>query len=172
MAEPSDDEDLQVRHSRSRATWWVLLAAVLVAVGVWFATHPEPLATSDESVRASTPVGVPVYVGVFRLPDDEDRSLEISDVEVVGVRTDRVAIAPLVCRGGALGVTTAPSAFCDDLVSAPGSRLGPGDMLVLQLTGESPGSAGLERVRVSYRSGLQWATQEAGHPVQVEVVDR
>lgn len=172
MADTMGTDGLQVRRTRLWLAPWVLVVVALVAVGAWFATHPEPLPTSDDTLTASTPLGVPVYVGVFTPTAGSGRSLEISDVAVHTAGDAEVTVAPMVCRDGALSVTTAPNPFCSALVPASGARLGPADELVLQVTGETPGTADIDRVEVSYRDGLQWATQEAGRPALVTILDR
>ncbi|MCW2792571.1 MAG: hypothetical protein JWO76_1669 [Nocardioides sp.] len=172
MAEPSRAGGLQVRRSRSWPILWVLVVVALVGVGAWFATHPQPLETSDEALAATTPVAVPVYLGVFTPPRDWDRDLHISSVETQSAGDAAVTIETLVCHGGAVHVTSAPDAFCTDLDAASGGELGAGDSLVVQVTGQTPGTATIDRVRLSYRDGLQWATQEVGRPAVVTVLSR
>ncbi|MCW2843274.1 MAG: hypothetical protein JWN22_1190 [Nocardioides sp.] len=172
MADTSRAAGLQVRRSRAWPILWVLLAAVLVAVGAWFATHPSPLPTSGDALAATTPVAVPVYLGVFTPPGDWDRDLHVSGVETSSAGDASVAVVVLVCHGGALHVTSAPGTFCSRLEPVSGATLGAGDSLVIQVTGETPGTAEVDRVRLSYRDGVQWATQEVGRPTVVTVLSR
>ncbi|MBB6629897.1 hypothetical protein H5V45_21450 [Nocardioides sp. KIGAM211] len=163
---------LEVRRTRA----WVALALVpvllLVAAGVWFVTHPAPLETTTVPVQATAPVGVAVYVGVYRLPADADRTLHLSDVDVADDGEAEVAVAALVCHGSALNVTSTPTTFCPDLEPASDATMRPGDQLVLQVAGESAGSVTISPPRVSYRDALQRATQPAGRPVELTVLAR
>lgn len=167
MVENGRDDGLEVRRSRAWLALWALPVAALVAVGAWFATHPAPLPTSDEAVTVSTPVDVPVYIGVFA---PTGRTLDISEVRVR--QSGDAAVDVLVCRDGTVGVTTDPDTFCAALEDAAGAQLHPGDELLLRVSAAAPGPVSIDRVEVSYRDGLQWATEEAGHPVVVNVLDR
>ena len=71
----------------------------------------------------------------------------------------------LVAQGGHLP---------DDELLALARRMTPGerDELLLRVSAEAPGPVSIDRVEVSYRDGLQWATEEAGHPVRVNVLGR
>ena len=64
-------------------------------------------------------------------------------------------------------MTSDPTTFCTRLVDAEGATVSPGDVLVLELTSTLPGEVLVDRVRLSYRDGLQWATQEVGPQVEV-----
>ncbi|HEU4810765.1 MAG TPA: hypothetical protein VFT00_01370 [Nocardioides sp.] len=167
MVESGHDEGLEVRRSRAWLALWALPVAALVGVGAWFATHPEPLPTSDEAVTASTPVDIPVYVGVFT---PTDRTLDISDVRVR--HTGDAVVDVLVCRDGTVGVTSDPDTFCTGVDDAVDANLTPGDELLLRVSATAPGPVSIDRVEVSYRDGLQWGTDEAGHPVVVNVLGR
>lgn len=160
----------------SRRGWrWVAYAAVLlavVAVGAWVSTHPEPLATSDERVVASTPVTVPVFLGVYRAPADLGRTLHVAGVRVFASATADVRIVPHLCRGGSVHVTSTPESFCSDLGPTEDTTLGSGDEVVLEVVGDAPAVVEIDRVRIAYRDGLQWATQDAGAPSQVTILAR
>jgi hypothetical protein len=165
-------ETLQVR--RRPVVGWVAVLVVAAAAGgggVWFVTHPGELETSDRTVEAMTPVGQPVYLGVFA-PTGFDRTLRLSGVKVHTTSTVEVEVVPLLCHGGTIGVTSDPSTFCSDLVNPEGESFGPGDSIVLRVTGDSAGAAAIDRVRLGYREGIQVATQEAGEPSVVSILAR
>lgn len=163
-----------LRVPRRPVVGWLvaaLVALAAVAGGAWYTTHPGDLATSGTMVRASTPVGQPVYVGVFA-PTDLDRTLRLSGVKVHTTSTVDVDVVPLLCHDGTVGVTSDPSTFCADLVDPEGESFGPGDSIVLRVTGQLPGVATTDRVRLGYRTGLQAATQEAGEQAVVTILAR
>ena len=82
--EPAGPGPLAVTPSRRgwRITTYAVALLVLLAVIGWVSTHPKALATTDTTVRAETPVGAPVYVGVFGTPADFDRSLHLSLIHI------------------------------------------------------------------------------------------
>ena len=165
---------LQVRtRSRwlGRGAWLVGLVVLAAAVG-YVTTHPDELPTLQEPVAASTPVGQPVFVGVFHANADFDRTLEISGIKVFAESTMPVEITPRLCRGGSLGVTSEPEVFCTELVDTEGATMTAGDEVVLEVTADEPGVVGIDRIEVAYRDGLQWATQLAGSPAVVQVLSR
>ena len=43
-------------------------------------------------------------------------------------------------------------------------------VIVLEVRGTEPGTVSIERVRLSYRDRLQWATQFAGSPALVTII--
>jgi hypothetical protein len=160
---------------RGRSPWLgrvgALAGVAIFAVAVGYvATHPEELPTSDGLVTASTPVGRPVYLGVFQADAGFDRTLAVSGVKVFAESTVPVTITPYLCRGGSVGVTSQPELFCAELVETEGATMQPGDEVVLEVTGDQPGTVSIERVRVAYRSRLQWATQFAGSPAVVTLL--
>jgi hypothetical protein len=165
---------LTVAPSR-RGLWiaiYVVVAVVLVAVIGWVTTHPDPLPTSDTKVVASTPVTEPVYLGVFGTETDFDRTLNISGVRVFASSTVDVKVVPHVCHGGSVRVTSTPETFCEELVPTEGATLEQGDTIVLEVVGDAPGVVDIDRIRIAYRDGLQWATQDAGAPSQVTILAR
>jgi hypothetical protein len=165
---------LEVRPSR-RGLGWAASAAVLVvlvAAVAWVSTHPAPLDTMDSTVVASTPVTEPVFLGVYGAPADLGRSLRIAGVRVFATATADVTIVPHVCHGGSVRVTTTPESFCSELGPTEGATLEGGDAIVLEVVGEAPAVVEIDRVRIAYRDGLQWATQDAGAPAQVTVLAR
>lgn len=163
---------LQVpRRSRWPVRVGVLVGlAVFVSLVAYVATHPDELPTSDGELTASTPVGTPIYLGVFRADADFGRTLDVSGIKVSAVSTVPVTITPHLCRGGSLGVTREPELFCAELVGTEGASMSPGDEVVLEVTGDQPGTVTIERIRVAYRDRLQWATQVAGSPAVVTIL--
>ena len=123
-------------------------------------------------MTASTPIGSSVYLGVFAAHADFGRSLEISGVKVFAVSTVPVTITPHLCKAGSLGVTSEPELFCAEVVDTEGATMSAGDEIVLEVTGAQPGVVNIERIRVAYRDGLQWATQFAGSPAVVTILSR
>jgi hypothetical protein len=165
---------LQVRaRSRWPVRFATLVGLVVLAAAVGYvATHPEELPTSERVMIASTPVGQPVYVGVFQAHADFGRTLDVSGVKVFAVSTVPVTITPRLCRGGALGVTSDAALFCSELSVTEGVTMTAGDQVMLEVTGEQPGTVTIERIRVAYRDRLQWATQFAGSPAVVTILSR
>jgi hypothetical protein len=163
------------RTTGRRATRWAAyggaLVVVLAAVG-WFSTHPAALPTSEKPVEATAPVGEPVFVGAFDPPAGFDRTLHVNGVRVFADATVATEVVPHVCRGGSLSVTTDPLSFCSSVDPTEGATLGPGDAIVLEVTGSAAGLVHVDRVRVAYRDGVQWAVQDAGAPVQVTFLGR
>jgi hypothetical protein len=153
------------------AAYVVLLLAMLAVIG-WVSTHPKALATSTAQVQAATPVGQPVYVGVFGAPADFGRNLHVSGVRVFATSTADVTITPHVCHGGSVSVTTTPASFCRELGPTEDASLEAGDAIVLEVVGDAPGVVEIDRIRIAYRDGLQWGTQDAGAPAQVSILAR
>ncbi len=157
----ADTDALEVRRSRgSRLALGVVIAVALAGLAAWFVTHPPAPATSGTDLRASVPAGRPLYLGVYAPDPAGGRTLHLSRVELR--HTGDAVVEALVCRDGALGVTTAPDAFCRGLVPAAGAELGPGDQLVVRVTSSTGGPVRVSRPRLSYRDGLPWGTLEAG----------
>jgi hypothetical protein len=173
--EPDAAGPLAVRPPARRglgvATYAVVVVALLAVVG-WVSTHPDPLPTSKTPVVASTPVDQPVFVGVFGTPAGFDRRLHISGVRVFATATTPVRVVSHVCHGGSINVTTTPASFCATFGPSEDAALGPGDEIVLEVVGAAPGVVDIDRVRIAYRDGLQWATQDAGAPARVTILPR
>ena len=159
-------------HRRLRIAAYAVILVLLVAVAGWVSTHPDELPTSGTRVDASTPATVPVYLGVFGPGAGFDRSLHVSGVRVSATSTVDVTIVPHLCRGGSVSVTTTPDSFCSELTDTQDSAFVAGDELVLEVRGEEPGVVDIDRVRVAYRDGLQWAVQDAGAPARVTILAR
>ena len=145
---------------------------VLVAAGWWVATHPAALPTSQRTVSASVPAGQAVYLGVFDPPAGFDRTLHVAGVRVFADATTEATIVPMLCRGGSVSVTTTPESFCEEVVPTEGATLGPGDAILLEVTAASAGAIDVDRIRIAYRDGVQWGTQDAGSPARVEALAR
>jgi hypothetical protein len=171
---PVDRAGLTVAPSRRgwRITAYVAFLVVMLVLLAWVSTHPGRLTTSTTRVRAETPVGQPVYVGVFGTPADFGRTLHISGVRVFATSTAKVQIVPHVCHGGSLSVTTTPETFCGSFGPTRGATLAAGDEIVLEVSGTVPGVVEIDRVRIAYRDTLQWATQDAGAPSTVDILAR
>ena len=171
---PVTPEKLAVAPSRRgwRLTAYAVVLFALLAVVGWVSTHPDRLATSDKRVVVSTPVTEPVYLGVFGTPAGFDRTLHVAGVRVFATSTVDVTIVPHVCHGGSVHVTTTPESFCAEFGPTEGATIESGDEIVLEVVGDQPGVVEIDRVRVAYRDGLQWATQAAGAPSQVSILAR
>ena len=172
--EPAGPGSLAVTPSRQgwRITTYAVALLVLLAVIGWVSTHPDPLATTDTTVRAETPVGEPVFVGVFATPADFDRNLHLAGVHVFASSTADVTIVPHVCHGGSVNVTTTPESFCVELGPTEDAALESGDAIVLEIVGDVPTVVEIDRIRIAYRDGMQWATQDAGARSQVSILAR
>ena len=53
-----------------------------------------------------------------------------------------------------------------------GATLEAGDEIVLEVVGDAAGVVEIDRIRVAYRDGMQWATQDAGARSQVTILSR
>jgi hypothetical protein len=82
------------------------------------------------------------------------------------------SVVPHVCHGGSVGVTTDPLTFCRSIDPTEGATLGPGDAVLLEVTGEGAGTMRISRIRVAYRDGVQWAVQDAGAAADVTFLSR
>jgi hypothetical protein len=172
--EPAAAGSLEVTPSPGgwRVTTYAVVLVLLLGVIGWVSTHPEALPTTGTTVRAETPVGEPVYVGVFGTPADFDRSLHIAGVHVFATSTADVTIVAHVCHGGSVNVTTTPESFCGEFGPTEDATLESGDEIVLEVVGDAPAEVEIDRVRIAYRDALQWATQDAGARSQVSILAR
>jgi hypothetical protein len=167
----NDARPLAVQR-RPRATLAVWTVAVTVVAGLtfWFVSTPPALTTSDTLLTGTTPVGRDLYLGVARAPDG--RTLAVSGVLVHAAADVPVEVEPLLCVGGSPQVSSDPTTFCRELVSPDGRELGPGDTIVLRVRGEYAGDVSIDPVRIAYREGIRWGTQEAGVPAVVTILGR
>lgn len=157
------------RPSRPRPKLWRVLAIALmlvlaVAWLVWYVLTPEQLPTSDDEAQATSLIGTPVYVGMFRAPEDFGRELHVRSVAVDAMAGDDIdlEITPLLCRGGAISTTTDPDPFCDELVDPAGDDLAPGDSIVIAVDADAATVVIVDRIEISFREGIVTGTKPAG----------
>lgn len=137
-------------------------ALLLLGWFLWYATTPEDLPTSDKTISAPGVAGTPLYVGMFSAPDGFGRTLRISGVKVHATTSADLAVTPLLCRRGTVGVTTGPDQFCSELVDPAGERMVAGDSIVLKFEATEPVIAVVDQLRIAYREDVRWDTQPAG----------
>lgn len=150
---------------RTKLGWILAVVAIfLLAVGwaVWFLRTPDGLPTSSRTAEGNGVVGQDVYVGMWAVGDDFDRTLHITDIQVGVEAEGDVSVEPQLCTGGTISVTSDASSFCTDLVDAEGADFTDGDSIVLVVRAAEPTTVKLGRLEVSYRDGIRWATQDAG----------
>lgn len=160
------------RRPRARLLGWGAAALALLVVTTWFVNSPADLPTSEVDVMASSPVGTPIYLGVFAPDSTFDRELQLSGVKVHTTANTQVDVTPLLCRGGTIGVTTEPLRFCPELLDPEGQVFREGDAVVLRVESELAAIAVIDRVRLGFREGLQWGTLEAGSSAIVRILGR
>ena len=93
-------------------------------------------------------------------------------MQVFASSTADVTIVPHVCHGGSVNVTTTPESFCARARPHRGRHVESGDEIVLEVVGDVPGVVEIDRIRIAYRDGLQWATQDAGARSLVSILAR
>lgn len=172
MTDARTPRSLQVERSRrGLLLLWIVAIAGVIAFGAWFVTHPAPLPVPDQPVEVQLTLGEALYVGIYNPGSDDDRTLHVSQVSI-DVDGEVAVVAALVCRDGAVSVTTEPETFCSSLDEAEGATLEPGDGLVLEILEDQAGEATIQPVEISYRDGLQWGTQPVGPTVEATFVSR
>lgn len=150
---------------RSRATRLVAVvgaALIVLSWTIWYLVSPRSLEINEDVLTVQGRAGSAVYVEVFTVPDDWERTLDISKVSVDTDVEGDLKVTPLICRGHTNGVTSKPENFCDDLVDTNGVDLGAGDAVLLRLEAEDAVEGEIERIRISFREGLRWGTKDAG----------
>lgn len=147
----------------------MLVVALATSAG-YYATNPPPLTVRQEPVTATVPSGQPVYLGVYGPGEEDGRTLDVRGVQVDVTSTREIAVQPLVCVGGDVDVTTSPDASCDDVVDPAGTEIGPGDDLMLQVTGSGSTVALIDPVTITFVEGLRRGAREAGVPARVRVL--
>jgi hypothetical protein len=174
LSEPPDA--LTVRRGGFARWVWLAGGLALAAAGIWWMTHPAALPTGQPRIEASTPLTVSIYFGVLGPSADGDtRTLHLSDVTVPIAEDPGTGKAEaFICHGGSIGQTSDPSKFCPDLEPAKGAtlRLGAGDQLVVSVESHTEGVVRLDPPLVTYREGLQFATQPTGPSISVTVLAR
>lgn len=161
-------------HRRAvRIALWVALALAVAVIVAWYTARPPALPTTDAAPRTSTPVDVPVYVGMFTAPADFGRTLSVDGIKVHVTANTDVDVVPLLCKGGSVVATSDTEAFCQELLDPEGRRLGAGDSVVLEVVADEPAIVVVDRIRIGYQDGVRAATQDAGadHAV-VQVLGR
>lgn len=157
------------RPSRRHSKLWRVLAIVLavvlaVAWLVWYLFTPEDLPVTDDEVQATGVAGSPLYVGMFRVPEDFDRDLHVRSVSIDAMAGDGITLetTPLLCRNGAIGNTTDPEPFCEELIDPAGEDLEPGDSIVVAVDADAATVVIVDRIDISFREGLVSGTKPAG----------
>ncbi|MEQ6902065.1 hypothetical protein [Nocardioides sp. YIM 152588] len=147
--------------------WWAptittLTVAVAVGWAAWYALTPEPLPISEDRVTAVGSTRAPVYIGMFTLPAGVDRTLHVAGVRTRATASGEVEVAPLLCRDGSIGVTSAPERFCAAVDDPAGATMADGDSIVLEVSADAGVLVEIERIRVAFREQLRWGTAPAG----------
>jgi hypothetical protein len=152
--------------SKRTRLWWVLtvIGIFFLAVGwaIWFLRTPDGLPTSSRTAEGNGVVGQDLYVGMWAVGDDFDRTIRITDIKVAVEAEGDVTVEPKLCTGGTVSITSDASSFCTGLTDAEGADFTDGDSIVLVVTASQPTTVTLGRLEVSYRDGIRWATRDAG----------
>lgn len=154
---------------RWRPTTWqqrgIVAIVVLALLGLLtlYIKTPTPLPTSGRTVTAQGAAGQDLYIGMFAAGRDFDRTIRIRGVKVDAKASGRLAITPLLCRRGTVGVTTKPDEFCADLLDPEGERMVAGDSVVLRVRASEGVVAIVSRLQISYREDLRGGTSSAGY---------
>ncbi|KAA1416750.1 hypothetical protein F0U44_16255 [Nocardioides humilatus] len=141
-----------------------IVGIVLLAIGwvVWYLKTPDGLTTSSETAEGGGAVGQDVYVGMWAVSDEFDRTIHIDKIEVDVDSDADVSVEAKVCSGGTVSVTTDASPFCTSLVDAKDVDFTEGDSIVLVVSASAPTTVHIGQLEVSYHDGIRWATSEAG----------
>ena len=158
---------------RSRTRWIIggVVAALIVAGWLaWYLLSPGALPTSERTVQADGVAGAPLYVAMFEAPDDFDRTLHVSGVDVPGDFPDGATANPLLCRGSFNDVTSEPDQFCDELVEPDGEELAAGDSLVVEIESDGAAEVHLDRIEISFRQDIRFGRGEPAGIAGADVV--
>lgn len=150
---------------RSRLRWILALLAILalvVAWVVWYLKTPDGLSTSADTVEDAGAVGQDLYVGMWAVGDDFDRTIRIDEIEVPVDADADVTVTPKLCAGGTVSVTTDAASFCPELEDVDGADFEAGDSIVLVVNASAPTTVEIGRLEVSFHDGIRWATDDAG----------
>ena len=172
MTSESTELSMRRRPRGLRIAAAVGLSVALIVFGIWYLTHPQDLPLSDRRVDASTPAGSPVFIGVFDVPRDFGREIDLSGVRVQATATTPVTITPRLCRSGSIGATRQPDPFCEELVGTDDVTLSSGDQIVLEIVGEGAGAVTIDPVRLAFSEGLQRGVKPAGSRALVTFLSR
>ncbi len=165
--------DLSIRrHPKLGLVAGVLVLALVIAMMVWRAQNPSALPLSSRTISATTPVGSAIYVGMFHGGNDLNRSLHLSGVKVHATSNTEVSLTPLLCKDGAVEVTTDVTPFCSAILNPEGETLSPSDSIVVRVSSDVPAIAVIDPIRLGFREALQWGTLPAGAGAVVQVVAR
>ena len=150
-----------------RSKLWGIIAVVgilVLVVGwiIWFLRTPDGLPVSSRTADGTGVVDQDVYVGMFAVGDDFDRTLRISDITVPVDADGSVDVEPKICRGGTISVTSDAERFCDELDDPDGADFSEGDSIVLVVSASEPTEVTIGRIEISFRDGIRWGTKEAG----------
>lgn len=153
-------------EKRSKLWRFVVIgAAVVLVVGwlIWYLRTPDDLPLSDRTVSDSGVVGQELYVGMFAVGDEFDRTLRISEITVDVDSDGETIVEPKICRDGSLSVTTDASGFCSALDDPTDADFSAGDSIVLVVTASEPTEVSIGRLEISFREGIRWGTKGAGY---------
>src|SRR5436190_3753806 len=155
------------RRRAKRSKVWRIVAvvgivALVVGWVIWFLRTPDGLPTSSRTADGTGVVDQDVYVGMFAVGDDFDRTLRISDITVPVDSDGDVDVEPKICRGGTISVTSDAERFCGTLEDPDGADFSDGDSIVLVVSASEPAEATIGRIEISFRDGIRLATEEAG----------
>ncbi len=161
---------LEVPRRRRRAQQsklWRIVAVVGVVVlvvgwAIWFLRTPDGLPISARTADGTGVVDQDIYVGMFAVGDDFDRTLRISEVKVPVEADGDVEVDAKICRGGTISVTSDAERFCDELDDPDGADFSEGDSIVLVVSASEPVDVTIGRIEISFRDGIRWGTKEGG----------
>ncbi|MFS3128784.1 hypothetical protein ACLM5J_10300 [Nocardioides sp. Bht2] len=174
MSQPDIDPDaLQVRRRRWTRWLWVPVLLIALGAGWWWRIHPADLPNASSQTSGEIKAGQTLYL---RAADDPHRSREITidDValKVSNTPGQSAEVSLWVCRGGSIGQTTTPERFCDSWRKAEGAtaNLGGGDVLVVGVRADQPGTVTVDRITLDFSDGLQRGSSRIGAPLTVNVL--
>jgi hypothetical protein len=166
MSSSSLEVPLRQRPGKRSKLWRILiiLATVAVAVGwtIWFVRTPDDLPTTSRTADGTGVVDQDIYIGMFAVGDDFDRTLNISEISVDVTSEGEVEVVPKLCRGGTISVTTDADQFCSELVDVKGEEFSNGDSIVLLVSASEPTDVEIGQIEISFREGIRWGSKAAG----------
>lgn len=155
------------QRPEKRSKLWrtaVILATLAVTVGwlIWFLRTPDDLPTESSRVTEAGVVDQTVYIGMFAVGEDFDRTIRISEISIDVTPEADVEVTPLICRGGSISFTTDAESFCPELEEANDADFSSGDSIVLGVTASAPNVVEVGQLEISFRDGIRWGTKDAG----------